>query len=199
MKKWSSANICAYLSLAISTTILILWCCNVGGFTVVSLDSFVGVIVALLAIIVTIAIGWQINNSIELKEKIEKLSILEEKMTVQEQTIENNMRISQHFIYMILGYEENKGKKYTSAFRFFIKSLMFSMELNEPMHTAGLLNVLENCTNKIEEDSTYPSDKLKDVQKSNAIIRASSNYIFIKTQYEKIYTTFESKVRKEND
>ena len=74
MKKWSLAHICAYLSLAISVTLLVLWCCDVGGFTVVSLDSFVGVIVALLAIIVTLAIGWQIYNSIELNERIKKLN-----------------------------------------------------------------------------------------------------------------------------
>ena len=72
-KKNSFAHICAYLSLAISITMLVLWCCNVGGFTVVNLDSFVGVIVALLAIVVTLAIGWQIFNSIEIRNKIESL------------------------------------------------------------------------------------------------------------------------------
>ena len=79
MKKGSLAHICAYLSLAISITMLVLWCCNVGGFSVVSLDSFVGVIVALLAIVVTLAVGWQIFNSIEIRNRIEKLDALEEK------------------------------------------------------------------------------------------------------------------------
>ena len=72
MKKWSFAHICAFLSLAISVTMLVLWCCNVGGFTVVSLDSFVGVIVALLAIVVTLAVGWQIYNRIDFKNRIKE-------------------------------------------------------------------------------------------------------------------------------
>lgn len=88
MRKCSFAHICAYLSLAISITMLALWCCNVGGFEVVSLDSFVGVIVTLLvtllAIIVAVAIGYQIYNGIEVKNKIEELNILKEKINKQE-------------------------------------------------------------------------------------------------------------------
>ena len=199
MKKWNLAHICEYLSLAVSVTLLVLWCCNVGGFTVVSLDSFVGVIVALLAIVVTLAVGWQINNSIEIKDKIEKLSSLDGKMNIQEQTIKNNMNISQHLIYMMFGYEEYKNEKYSGAFRFFIKSLMFTMVSNEPKRNDGLLKILEKCAKEIKENSTYPSDKMNDILLSNDIIRASSNYNQIKTQYEKIYTTFESKLRKEDD
>lgn len=199
MKKWSLAHICAYLSLAISVTLLVLWCCNVGGFTVVSLDSFVGVIVALLAIVVTLAIGWQIYNIIEINDKIEKLSSLDGKMNIQEQTINNNMNISQHLIYMLFGYEDYKNKKYSGAFRFFIKSLMFTMVSNEPKHTDGLLKILEKCAKEIEENSTYPSDIMNDILISNNIIRASSDYNRIKTQYEKIYKTFESNLRTEDD
>ena len=87
MKNRNLAHICAYISLAISITLLVLWCCNVGGFTVVSLDSFVGIIVALLAIVVTLAVGWQIYNSIEIKNQIEELSTLKEKLNIQEHTM----------------------------------------------------------------------------------------------------------------
>ena len=60
------SDICAYLALLFSVVTILLWICNVGGFTVVSLDTFVGVIVALLAIIVTFVIGWQIYNAIDI-------------------------------------------------------------------------------------------------------------------------------------
>ncbi len=39
-----------------------------------TLDTFVSLNVALLAIIVTLAIGWQIYNSIKINKKIEKLN-----------------------------------------------------------------------------------------------------------------------------
>ena len=102
MKKWSFAHLCAYISLAISVTLVVLWCCNVGGFTVVSLDSFVGVIVALLAIVVTLAVGWQIYNSIEIKRKIEELNSLERIIKIQDKTLKHKIK-SQHLISLILG------------------------------------------------------------------------------------------------
>ena len=111
MNKWSLAHICAYISLGISITLLVLWCCNVGGFTVVNLDSFVGVIVALLAIVVTLAVGWQIYNSFEIKGKIEELSALKEIINVQEKTIKQETGKSQHLISYILGNEAYIRKK----------------------------------------------------------------------------------------
>ena len=54
------------VALILVAIMFVLWCCNAGGFSAVSLDTFVGVIVALLAIIVTIVLGWQIFNIFEL-------------------------------------------------------------------------------------------------------------------------------------
>ena len=49
------------LAVVLSTTILLMWCCNVGGFSVVSLDTFVGVI---------------IENSLQLKIILERKLII---------------------------------------------------------------------------------------------------------------------------
>ena len=80
------AHICAYISLLISIVMLILWCCNAGGFSVVSLDSFVGVIVGLLAIIVTLVLGWQITSVLEVKDKIQRITKLEENLHALKET-----------------------------------------------------------------------------------------------------------------
>ena len=76
MKLETKANWAIGLSvvtLILVAIMFVLWCCNAGGFSAVSLDTFVGVIVALLAIIVTIAIGWQIWAAMDLKSNIAKL------------------------------------------------------------------------------------------------------------------------------
>ena len=58
MKRYISlTEVCAYSAFGLSVTMFALWTCNAGVFSVVNLDSFVGVIVGLLAIIVTFAIG----------------------------------------------------------------------------------------------------------------------------------------------
>lgn len=195
MKKWSFAHICAYISLAISITLLVLWCCNVGGFTVVSLDSFVGVIVALLAIVVTLAVGWQIYNSIEIKDKIEKLSILEDKLSKQEETFKQQNCKSQESIYFILGCDSARDEDYKSAFRFYMFSLEYAMQLKPSSNVGVLLNALEKMVNKIEKESIETTGNyLYAINKSNNAIKSSSNYFFIKEQYERIYNTFNSKI-----
>lgn len=200
MKKWSLSHTCAYISLAISITLLVLWCCNVGGFTVVSLDSFVGVIVALLAIVVTLAVGWQIYNSIEIKDKIEKLSILEDKLSKQEETFNQQNCKSQESIYFILGCDSGRDEDYKSAFRFYLFSLEYAMQLKPSSNVGVLLNALEKMVNKIEKGSIETTGNyLYAINKSNNAIKSSSNYFFIKEQYERIYNSFNSKINGQNE
>lgn len=199
MKKWSFAHLCAYISLAISVTLVVLWCCNVGGFTVVSLDSFVGVIVALLAIVVTLAVGWQIYNSIEIKSKIEELSSLKEKINIQEKTIKQQTRKSQHLTSLIFGFEVYKKKKYIEAFRYYMASLRCSMLLDKPINVEHLLNDLETVTSNIEESTICVIERLNEIKEYDKAIRKSYSYDIIKSRYERIYNDFCSKVKEGNN
>ena len=195
MKKWSLAHICAYLSLAISFTLLVLWCCNVGGFTVVSLDSFVGVIVALLAIIVTLAVGWQILNSIEIKSKIEELSSLKDELEQLKKTTEQQNNKSQHLISFHLGIDAYNGKDYLNAFRFFIISLHHSMLLDNPMNVEIILYYLDDTENKIVDGNNYEFEMMERIREYDKGIRKSSFYNTIKSRYEHVYNDFNSKVK----
>ncbi|SEE42798.1 hypothetical protein [Prevotella sp. lc2012] len=195
MKKWSLAHFCAYLSLAISITLLVLWCCNVGGFTVVSLDSFVGVIVALLAIIVAFVVGWQIYNSIEIKGKIEELSALKEIINVQEKNINQVTGKSQHLISYILGNEAYKEKRYLDAFRFFMSSLRYSMQLDSPLNVELLLKGLEQINKNISKENDFKPSKTEEISTYNNDIKISSGYNLIKDRYEEIYINFNAKVK----
>ena len=195
MKKWSLAHFCAYLSLAISFTLLVLWCCNVGGFTVVSLDSFVGVIVALLAIIVAFVVGWQIYNSIEIKGKIEELSALKEIINVQEKNIKQETGKSQHLISYILGNEAYKEKRYLDAFRFLMSSLRYSMQLDSPLNVESLLKGLEQINKNISKENDFEPSKTEDISTYNNDIKISSGYNLIKDRYEEIYINFNAKVK----
>ena len=198
MKKWSLAHFCAYLSLAISITLLVLWCCNVGGFTVVSLDSFVGVIVALLAIIVTIAVGWQIYNSIEIKNKINELSSLEVKIKEQEKKFGQEINYSEYRVAYIYGISAMKDKDYINAFRYHIIALAHAMKLENPNKIKDSLKGLKIMCDKIAGDSTYHSILYNEIYLRNDSIKESPYYAFIKERYEKIYNSFISKVKEVN-
>ena len=196
MKKFSFAHFCAYLSLTISIIMLVLWCCNVGGFSVVSLDSFVGIIVALLAIIVTLAIGWQIYNSIEIKDKIKKLDALEEKYSEHDYKMNQIQSNSLHLIWASLGDLQFANKTYTSAIDYYLKSLDASIYLDKPQNIDVLLTRLEKAVNSLECDTQCDFiDYIKDCDNN---IRSSKNYYIIKQRYEKIYHDMTTKI-KEND
>ena len=192
MKKCRFVHVCAYLSLAISITMLVLWCCNVGGFTVVSLDSFVGVIVALLAITTTFAIGWQIYNSFELKNKIEKMESLEEKYKDHDHKMKQIQSRSLHLIGANMGDFALNNSQYTSAFDYYLKSLNSSLLLDKPINLETLINRMENAANSMQHNTLC--DSLEDIRDYDKRIRSSKNYLLIKPRYELLYNTFTSKV-----
>lgn len=199
MKKWSFAHFCAYLSLAISITLLVLWCCNVGGFTVVSLDSFVGVIVALLAIIVTMAVGWQIYNSIEIKNRIKELSFLEDKIKEQEKRFGQELTKSEYRVANLWGLSAIKENSPIDAFRYYMISLDCAMRLEKSSYIKKALEGLERSCVLITGESAYPSNLFKEINTRDNSIKAFSYYSFINEQYEKIYNSFISKVKERNE
>jgi hypothetical protein len=194
-KKLSFAHFCAYLSLAISITMLVLWCCNVGGFSVVSLDSFVGVIVALLAIVVTLVLGWQIYNSIELKAKIEELNVIKGKLSVQEKDIKIRNSQMSLLIFGSLADIELYNNHYITAFRYLMTSLEYSMSLDTPENINTIFSRMNRSISKIPQDALCPAENMEYIQDSNKNIRKSKCYDIIKNQYEEIYKSFISKVK----
>lgn len=199
MKKWSCAHICAYLSLAISVTMFVLWCCNVGGFSVVSLDSFVGVVVALLAIVVTLAIAWQIFNSIELKDKIKKMDILKEKLDQHEKVIEERKNISGCLIFGSLADIELYNSNYMSAFRYLMISLEYSMSLDTPGNINNIFNRMDISISKMIQDTSCSAGTMGEIQDCDKKIRESKCFDIIKSQYVEKYSKFISKVKVTDD
>ena len=197
-RKWSFAHICAYLSLAISLTMLVLWCCNVGGFEVVSLDSFVGVIVTLLAIIVAVAIGYQIYNGIGLNAKLEELDVIKEKLIAQEKNITQKDCKSRHLISVSLAEIEFNKREYITAFSYLMASLEFTMELDTPTNVENVFQRMIFSISKMPSGTLCPSETMKAIQDSDKGIKSSHCYSIIKIQYEKIYKDFISKIVNED-
>lgn len=195
MKKWSFAHLCAYISLAISVTLVVLWCCNVGGFTVVSLDSFVGVIVALLTIVVTLAVGWQIYNSIEIKIKIKELNSLKDDFLKQQKAIEQLTYKSKHHITQLWGVGALNGGMPLEAFRAFIMSLDSTLHQEYPVNVESLLNSMEYSVMQIIQGSQCPAEYYQIIKESDASLRTTTSFKLIENRYNKLYQDFISKIK----
>jgi len=192
-KKFSFAHICAYLSLVISVTMIALWCCNAGGFKVVSLDSFVGVIVALLAIVVTLVVGWQIYNALELKAKIEELNNLKEKLNIQEKKIAEQSNYANHLVFAALADVELYNKQYLKTFSYSMISLEETLLLDSPKNVEAILERLEISISNMQQGILY--NDMKNFHERDNNIRNTQQYYMIKNRYEKIYNDFISKVK----
>jgi len=193
MKGNRIASICAYASLAISVVMMILWGCNVGGFTVVSLDSFVGVIVALLAIVVTFAIAWQIYNAVELKQKIEELNLIKNQNKEQQHSLEQIAYRFHHHIGHIMA-SGNPDK--IESFRFLMFSLMNTMQLDNPINVDQLLKRMQRTVKGEQAEVYYEAEYYDSVMEYDQTIRNLANYVLIKSRYEKIFSEFLSKVKR---
>ena len=199
MDNSKSAKNCAYLSLAISVVLMVLWSCNVGGFETVNLDTFVGVIVALLAIIVTLAVAWQIYNAVEMKNKVEELKQLEDRLKVQEKSLEQMEYSNRSGFNRLASLSASVGMQFTHAVRFNLYSLEAELQLKEPKNVDSLLAMMELIVGQITPNTKFSADMYEEVVKTNKQIRSSRNYDLIKSRYEHTYKEFMSKVEKEDD
>lgn len=146
------------LSIVLSTLSLIgvlsvwgLWLCESMELSIVSLDTFIGVIVALLAIVVTIAIGYQIINTIEVKDEIKQLKQRQDIILENEKHLIENGNNHAKLAYNLQAGNSNstaqlyaaKGE-YFEAFVFFHSAFYFAIEAEQPnqMNYINQLNTL---------------------------------------------------------
>lgn len=197
MRKKTFSNFCGYAGFALSIVLIILWCCNTGGFSVVNLDSFVGVIVALLAILTTVVLGWQIFNAIEMKQKIQDLETLKNQFAEQKETVEQLSFKTRHCIFLIWGDDAADNDENEEAFRYFISALRFSMALNDPINIDVIQRQMSIVANRIKKGTSHQNEFYQEVINHDRAIRGLPSYVYIKTWYEPLFDIYISNVNKE--
>ena len=196
MSKNMISKLCGYVGCALSIVLIILWCCNTGGFSVVNLDSFVGVIVALLAILITVVLGWQIYNAIEMKQKIHELEILKNQFAEQKETVEQLANKTRHCILLTWGDDAADNDENEESFRYYIAALKFSMMLKNPLNIDVIQRQLNTVANRIKKGASHQKEFYQEVLNDNRIIRNMPNYVYIKTWYEPLLDIYISNVNK---
>ena len=192
------------LAIIMVVAMFLLWACEIWAFTVVSLDTFVGVIVALLAIIVTIAIGWQISNAMDIRaymtkldERICKVEKLESQFEEQKQQVKQLNNEAKHFSNIAIAETYKREEKYVDAFRFYLSALKCGLQLTTPLNLLPMIKAMEDCSNSIKSTKEI-SPRLQDsINKNDQLIRSSPLFKTIQDDYEKIYDLFWKKVKKD--
>ena len=121
-------------SITVIVILVIMWFCNVWELSVIGIETFIGVIVALLAIIVTFVVGWQIYNTIEIRNKLSELDRLEGEIEKQKLLIENSVYQSRHLIAFTWATSHYEKGNLAEAFGYALQSLPYTMRLNHPIN-----------------------------------------------------------------
>lgn len=184
------------ISLVGVATFAVLWICNVRPQSVVSLDSFVGVATGLIGIMVTFAIGWQIVNAMEIKNKIKEMDALREKLNAQQLDLQQTAAAAKaDSMFALVILEQDIRKNYDHAFRYCMVGLFGCISIKEPSSTNidVFLSRMEISASKYTPTTPLPQELYPYFQELNRKIRSSNNYTFIAHRYEPAFNLFMSK------
>lgn len=153
---------------------------------VLGLDTFIGVTVAILALLFTVVIGYQIINTIDVNRKITNL--------IQRQnTIETNY---QNYTKLAMNLQSGICKStadlydtkelYLDAFVFYNWALYYAIEAGQPNQYLGLYQ-LKSLVPKITNPIYDYSQKLDDILSAAKSIRTTASYRnYFGNEYESI-------------
>ena len=189
-KKLNRTRNLSIFAIAFSGVMFIMWCCNAGGFSAVSLDTFVGVIVALLAIIVTFVLGWQIFNIFELKNKIDEVNELKSQFEKQNACIDELSIKTEHRLFLTWGDIAFELNQYDNAVYYYIISLSHSLKLHDPINVPKLITVLQAGCGLISAKVKLDTKSKENLCAANKSILESPYFCCIKDNYERIYSQY---------
>ena len=182
-------NISLILSiLAVISTIslCLLWCLRSWELSILGLDTFVGIIVAVLALLFTVAIGFQIINTLDVNRKI---SDLIQRQNTIETNYQNYLKLAQNLQSGISQGQADlyaqKGQ-YFEAFVFYNWTFYYAIEAGQPNQNIGLEN-LRSVISKITNPVLDYSHKKEEILRGATSIRTTISYRnFFANEYESI-------------
>lgn len=193
------ALVVSIVALLLCLLVFGLWIFEVIPHSVISADTFIGACVTLMSIIVTIAVGWQIFNVIEMRQMMrqleEKQKNIDEAQLKLDKEVRKNYSHSLHLHHMTLAMQQETVHQYAPAIFYYIGALYAGMGLNLPYDNNDYIWVhVKSCLAQLTGVTKVPTQMYKDVGDIDALIRASEEYHWIRTQYEPLLEEFKAKI-----
>ena len=197
MKKLAITSIILFIIACIAISIVMIYIICARGDIDMSLgEGVIGIIVALLALIVTIILGWQIYTAIDIKEKIAAIDELQDKQNSQEHRMEQMYYNTCRIIGCAMA-AFGPGEGSVHSFRWLLSALAASLKLDKPIDVEKLLSDIRKQVKAIKSDTTLEEKYINEINEFNRSIRESAHYTCVASTYETIYREFEQKVKAE--
>ena len=188
------------ISIIMSGAVIALWLFKAKTTAIIQLDTFIGVIVALMALLVTIVLGWQLYNAVEIKEKMFSIKTLQEEHEQLKNEIEQAERnIKKANIYnafyhsTMMGLSAGGTKDYVAAFRFLLNALELSLQADEPIEMKATVINLTGAASAINQGTKIERIRYDEIMESDKSIRNSKWYSLCREDYDEAYNIFLAK------
>lgn len=190
-KKINYAIWLSIISLILWFVVVMLWLFNVYEFSVVDSNTFIGVIVALLALIVTFVVGWQIFNVLDVKAQLSDIADFKKQLQQQREDNEEDFNSTMYLQSIAFGDISLQNNNISDAFNNYLWAVYYSLKLkNEYIDELLMIEQLNRVANSL----TDIDEKAKNqIINTDSKIRELPRFKYIKNEYEKAYNVFLSK------
>lgn len=161
----------------------ILWCCRSISLSAVSLDTFIGVMAAMIGLLVTFAIGWQVINALDIKSKLAEIEKLEGEITEQRTEINKLIARSKFDSNVNQSYTMHKLDWHHKAFACTLEAIKYGLALDDAYEELDVLLVnLKVFAVNSQREHCYQSERNMMVAADEAI-QKSPKFALIKDKY----------------
>lgn len=187
MKK-NISIILSILALAIASVLAVLLACRNVTLSFISLDTFVGVMVAMIGILVTFAVGWQIINALEIKGKLAEIEKLKADINDQREQMHELAESTKHDSMLVRAQAFYRDGDFINATICSMDSLLHCLPLKVPSNIHLVLHTTEAFMMGINKPATI--EEKNEILRLDEAIRSADNYIFISENYDLIWKEF---------
>ena len=155
----------------------------------ITAETFIGACVALLGVIVTVAVGSQIVNILEVKTAQRKyedeLKVAIEKIQRQQEQMDDEQHRNSLLHNCNLGKDMQDEKQYGKACYYYTCALYENAQLKKALgNETYILFEFKKCLEQKDGVWSVPQEMHNELKNVDALMRQHANYHWIQTQYE---------------
>lgn len=216
MKKWTFWI--SIISLAVSLGTIAVIVMDIWEISVIDSNSFISGLVALFSLAITILLGFQIYNSIELSDKLKEIDFLKQNIKEIREDYEQGIK-KNNTEFEILRNELNESTNITLAKIYYSSRVMeidallrllcatkYALSVEHEEGYKWLLDEMElymlNITPSTFRTGGFGMESIKKsiddfkeyIQYEDVEIRKNPNYLYVKDRYEELMSKFQKRL-----
>lgn len=203
--------ILSILAVAISIVTLAVIMIKVSPYNVIDLGTFMGIMAAFIGICVTLLVGVQIYNAIEIRQKlteIDKLKILLDQTKTELEKAKADILDSTYSVAAKAVIDSNRSEEAIEAFRYMNQSVQYALDIDDSRQNyCKRIDYIAECCLKLQLgngifDGTQAELQQKVEKYQMAVqpiidaIRKHPKYHIIADEYEYLIQAYEARMTK---